>query len=163
MLPLCSNTHNILRSRAISGGDFHYGLHATGPGDCNDNKFYGLGIGMYDSEVAHVYVTGSTTNVKMENIRFEAKDKDMSRPIVIIDDSSYGNVINGILGHTHIKADMNRNPGIDTMSQKSVGLDPAPLNQFWNAAFKVSRHDRRIWFNCWLLDIHTVTYVCLFD
>ena len=118
---------------AISGGDFHYGIHATGPGPCNDNKFYGLSIGMHDSEVAHVYVTGSTTNVKMENIRLEAADKDMSRPIVIIDDSSYGNVINGILGHTHIQADMNRNPGIDTMSQKSVGLDPAPINQFWNA------------------------------
>jgi hypothetical protein len=40
------------------------------------------------------------------------------------------------LGHTHVQADLNRNPGIDLMSAKSVGLDPAPLNQFWNAAFK---------------------------
>mmetsp|Transcript_26575 Transcript_26575/g.63719 ORF Transcript_26575/g.63719 Transcript_26575/m.63719 type:complete len:667 (+) Transcript_26575:36-2036(+) len=121
---------------AISGGDFHYGIHATGPGPCNDNKFYGLGIGMYDSEVAHVYVTGSSTNIKLENVRIEARGKDMSRPVVIIDDSSYGNVINGILGHTHVRANMNRNPDIDVMSQKTVGLDPAPVNQFWNAAFK---------------------------
>ena len=129
------NTNTFLGG-AISGGDFHYGLHATGPGDCNDNKFYGLSIGMYDSDVAHVYVTGTTTNVKLENVRLEAKDKDMSRPIVIIDDSSYGNVINGIVGHTHIQANMNRNPDIDVRSQKTVGLDPAPVNQFWNSAFK---------------------------
>ena len=121
---------------AISGGDFHYGIHATGPGPCNDNKFYGLGIEMYDSEVAHVYVTGSTTNIKLENVRIESKDKDMSRPVVIIDDSSYGNVMNGILGHNHIQGNMNRNPDIDFMSQKQVGLDPTPVNQFWNAAFK---------------------------
>ena len=73
-----------------------------GPGDCNDNKFYGLSIGMYDSEVAHIHVKGSTTNVKMENIRIEAKDRDLSRPVVIIDDSSYGNVMNGILGESII-------------------------------------------------------------
>ena len=107
-----------------------------GPGDCNDNKFFGISIGMYDSEVAHIYVAGPTTNVKLENIRIEAKGKDMSRPVVIIEDSSYGNVMNGILGHTHIQADMNRNPDINFMSQKQVGLDPAPINQFWNAAFK---------------------------
>jgi hypothetical protein len=31
---------------------------------------------------------------------------------------------------------MNRNPDIDVRSQKTVGLDPAPVNQFWNSAFK---------------------------
>ena len=93
---------------------------------------------MYDSDVAHVYVAGSTTNIKMDNVRLEAKGKDMSRPIVIIEDSSYGNVMNGILGHTHIQANLNRNPDVDFMSQKSVGLDPVPVNQFWNAAFKGS-------------------------
>lgn len=58
------------------------------------------------------------------------------KPLVIIDDSSYGNVMTGVLGHTHVQADLNRNPGIDLMSAKSVGLDPVPLNQYWNAAFK---------------------------
>jgi hypothetical protein len=66
------------------------------------------------------------------------------KPLVIIDDSSYGNVMTGIvnnssygnvmtgmLGHTHhVPADKNCNPGIDLMSAKSVGLDAAPLNQF---------------------------------
>ena len=127
---------NTFLAGAISGGAFDYGIHAEGPGDCNDNKFYGMSIGMYDSEVAHVYVTGSTTNLKLENVRLEAREKDHSRPIVIVDDSSYGNVMNGILGHTHIQANRNRNPGIDFVSSKSVGLDPAPVNQFWNAAFK---------------------------
>eukprot|EP00554_Chaetoceros_debilis_P006440 CAMPEP_0194078196 /NCGR_PEP_ID=MMETSP0149-20130528/4640_1 /TAXON_ID=122233 /ORGANISM="Chaetoceros debilis, Strain MM31A-1" /LENGTH=767 /DNA_ID=CAMNT_0038759403 /DNA_START=37 /DNA_END=2337 /DNA_ORIENTATION=- len=123
---------------AISGGDFHYGIKSVSDGDCNDNKFYGISIGMYDSDVAHVYVAGSTTNIKMDNVRLEAKNKDMSRPIIIIEDSSYGNVMNGMLGHTHIQANLNRNPDVDFMSQKSVGLDPAPVNQFWNAAFKGS-------------------------
>jgi len=40
-----------------------------------------------------------------------------------------------MLGHTGIQADMNRNPGIDFMSAKKVGQDPAPLNMFWNGAF----------------------------
>jgi hypothetical protein len=128
------NTNSFLGG-SISGGGFDYGIHATGPGDCNDNKFYGMSIGMSDSEVAHVYVTGSTTNVRLNDIRLEADSKSLDRPIVIVDDSSYGNIMNGILGHTHIQANLNRNPGIDFLSLKSVGLDPAPANMFWNDGF----------------------------
>jgi len=135
------NTNTFLAG-AISGGGFDYGIHAEGPGDCNDNKFYGMSIEPHDSEIAHVYVTGSTTNLQLENVRLEAREKDNSRPIVIVDDSSYGNVMNGMLGHTHIQANRNRNPGIDFMSAKSVGLDPVPVNQFWNAAFKGFDGDR---------------------
>jgi len=123
---------------AISGGDFHYGIKAVSDDDCNDNKFYGICVEPGDSEVAHLYVAGSTTNVKMDNVRFEASDRDLSRPIIIIEESSYGNVINGLVGHTHIKADFNKNPDINVMNAKSVGMDPVPVNQFWNAAFKGS-------------------------
>mmetsp|Transcript_10634 Transcript_10634/g.23064 ORF Transcript_10634/g.23064 Transcript_10634/m.23064 type:complete len:768 (+) Transcript_10634:2-2305(+) len=121
---------------AISGGAFDSCLYAHGPGACNDNKFYGMSIEPGDSDLAHVYITGSKTNVRLHDIRLEATDKALDRPIVIVDDSSYGNVMNGMLGHTHIQANLNRNPGIDFTSQKSAGLDPAPVNRFWNAAFK---------------------------
>jgi hypothetical protein len=43
----------------------------------------------------------------------------------------------GMLGHAHVQSDMNRNPEIDLMSAKSVGLDAAALDQFWNSAFKL--------------------------
>jgi len=123
---------------AISGGGAVCDscLYAEGPGACNDNKFYGMSMEPSDSDLTHVYVTGSKTNIRLHDIRLEARKKSLDRPIVIIDDSSYGNVMTGMLGHTHIQANMNRNPGIDMMSAKSVGLDPAPVNQFWNAAFK---------------------------
>jgi hypothetical protein len=72
----------------------------------------------------------------LHDVRLEATAKSLDRPIVIIDDSSYGNVMDGILGHTHVMANLNRNPGMDLASLKSVGLDPAPANIYWNAAFK---------------------------
>ena len=120
----------------MSGGGFDSGVYAEGPGSCNDNKFYGMFIEPPDTTLTHVYVTGSKTNIKLLDVRLEATDKALDRPIVIIDDSSYGNVMNGILGHTHIQANLNRNPDVDLMSHKSVGLDPAPVNAFWNGAFK---------------------------
>jgi len=129
------NTNSFLGG-GISGGGFESCVYAEGPGACNDNKFYGMSIEPPDTDISHVYVTGSKTNIKLHDVRLEATGKSLDRPIVIIDDSSYGNVMNGILGHTHVQADLNRNPGIDLMSQKSVSLDPAPVNQFWNGAFK---------------------------
>mmetsp|Transcript_15792 Transcript_15792/g.32637 ORF Transcript_15792/g.32637 Transcript_15792/m.32637 type:complete len:354 (-) Transcript_15792:164-1225(-) len=89
------------------------------------------------TELAHVYVTGSKTNIKLLDVRMEGTEMfGLKKPLVIIDNSSYGNVMTGLLGHTHVQADFNRNPGIDFMSAKSVGLDPAPFNQYWNSAFK---------------------------
>ncbi|KAL7453625.1 hypothetical protein ACHAWC_005270 [Mediolabrus comicus] len=120
----------------MSGGGFDTGVIAQGPGACNDNKFYGMFIEPPDTENTHVYVSGSKTNIKLLDVRLEATQKSLDRPIVIVDDTSYGNVMNGFLGHTHIKANLNRNPGIDLMSHKSVGLDPAPKNLYWNSAFK---------------------------
>ena len=73
-------------------------------------------------------MTGSKTNVRLHDVRLEATTKSLDRPIVIIDDSSYGNVMDGILGHTHVMANLHRNPGMDLSSLKSVGLDPAPSN-----------------------------------
>ncbi len=89
-----------------------------------------------ETSLAHVYVTGAKTNVKLLDVRLEGADMiAQNKPLVIIDDSSYGNIMNGMLGHTHIQANLNRNPGVDFMSAKSVGLDPAPLNLFWNSGF----------------------------
>ena len=118
----------------MSGGGFKYGLYAEGPGACNDNKFYGSFIEPPDTDETHVYVTGSKTNVRLCNVRLEATEKPLDRPIIVVDNSSYGNVMTGMLGHTHIRSDLNRNPGIDFMSAKSVGLNPVPLNQFSNGA-----------------------------
>mmetsp|Transcript_17250 Transcript_17250/g.39870 ORF Transcript_17250/g.39870 Transcript_17250/m.39870 type:complete len:355 (-) Transcript_17250:77-1141(-) len=90
-----------------------------------------------DTNLAHIYVTGAKTNIKLLDVRLEGTNMFVPRkPLVIVDDSSYGNVMTGMLGHTHVQADFNRNPGINFMSAKSVGLDPAPLNHYWNAAFK---------------------------
>jgi hypothetical protein len=122
---------------AISGGITEVGIVAQGPGACNDNKFMAMVIEPPETSLAHVYVTGSKTNIRLLDTRLEGTEMfAQQKPLVVIDDSSYGNTITGMLGHTHVQADLNRNPGIDLMSAKSVGLDPAPLNQFWNAAFK---------------------------
>ena len=113
------------------------GLIASGPGACNDNKFMAMAIEPPETNLAHIYVTGSKTNIKLLDVRLEGTEMfEPKKPLVIVDDSSYGNVMRGVLGHTHVQADLNRNPGIDLMSAKSVGLDPAPLNHFWNSAFK---------------------------
>eukprot|EP00591_Stephanopyxis_turris_P011510 CAMPEP_0195530000 /NCGR_PEP_ID=MMETSP0794_2-20130614/32698_1 /TAXON_ID=515487 /ORGANISM="Stephanopyxis turris, Strain CCMP 815" /LENGTH=657 /DNA_ID=CAMNT_0040661395 /DNA_START=68 /DNA_END=2041 /DNA_ORIENTATION=+ len=121
---------------AVSGDIENVGVLAEGPGACNDNKFYGMVIEPPHTNLAHVYVTGTKTNVKLLDVRLEGTDMyALDKPLVVIDDSSYGNVMNGMLGHTHVKADLNRNPGIDFVSNKMAGLDPAPMNMLWNAAF----------------------------
>lgn len=128
---------NSFLAGAVTGGITEVGLIASGPGPCNDNKFMAMSIESSETNLAHVYVTGAKTNIKLLDVRLEGTEMgEPKKPLVIIDDSSYGNVMTGMLGHTHVKADFNRNPGIDMMSAKSVGLDPAPLNHFWNAAFK---------------------------
>jgi hypothetical protein len=120
----------------MSGGGFEVGVIAQGPGACNDNKFYGMFIEPPDTDLTHVYVSGSKTNIKLLDVRLEATSKSLDRPIVIVEESSYGNVMNGFLGHTHVQANLNRNPGIDLMSHKSIGIDPAAKNLYWNSAFK---------------------------
>jgi len=122
---------------AVTGGITEVGLIASGPGACNDNKFIAMAVEPPDTNLAHIYVTGAKTNIKLLDVRLEGTNMFVPRkPLVIVDDSSYGNVMTGMLGHTHVQADFNRNPGINFMSAKSVGLDPAPLNHYWNAAFK---------------------------
>lgn len=121
---------------AISGTIDEAGVHAQGDGACNDNKFYGMVIEPPETSMAHVYVEGPITNVVMHDLRLEGTDMvTQKRPLVIIEDDSYNNVMNGLLGHTHVQADLLRNPGIDFVSTKTVGIDPPPLNMFANAAF----------------------------
>mmetsp|Transcript_24924 Transcript_24924/g.49813 ORF Transcript_24924/g.49813 Transcript_24924/m.49813 type:complete len:667 (+) Transcript_24924:61-2061(+) len=135
---------NSFLAGGMSGGGFEVGVIAQGPGACNDNKFYGMFIEPPDTTLTHVYVSGAKTNVKFHDVRLEATSKSLDKPIVIIDDSSYGNVMNGLLGHTHVQANLNRNPDIDLMSAKSVGMDPAPKNLYWNSAFKGYNADDRM-------------------
>ncbi|GFH44583.1 hypothetical protein CTEN210_01057 [Chaetoceros tenuissimus] len=126
---------NAFHDGAISGGITDIAVHASGPGACNDNLFAGMVIEPPSTNIAHVYVTGPKTNVRMNDIRLEGTNMAEDKPLVIIDDDSYGNVMNGLLGHTFIKADLNRNPEITFATNKMVGLQASTLNQFWNSAF----------------------------
>ena len=104
-------------------------------GACNDNQFEGMVIEPPSTSDTHVRVRGYKTNVRMNNIRLEGSNMAADKPLVIIEGDSYANVMNGLMGHTFVQADFNRNPGIDFATNKMVGVDPSPLNQLWNAAF----------------------------
>ncbi|KAL3911829.1 MAG: hypothetical protein SGILL_007130 [Bacillariaceae sp.] len=128
---------NTFYGGAISGTIEDAAVMADSVGACNDNTFYSMVIEPPKTAIAHVFVKGSKTNIRMHDVRLEGTEMAFTNhPLVIIDPSSYGNVLTGMVGHTHVQADFNRNPGIDAMSAKSVSLDAAPLNHFWNAAFK---------------------------
>ena len=127
---------NQFHGGAISGEITDIGFMAEGPGSCNDNKFYGMVIEPPKTSITHVYVKGAATNVRMHDVRLEGTGMfALKRPLVIVEDDSYNNVMNGILGHTHVQADLLRNPDIDFVGAKTVGVDPPPLNLFTNAAF----------------------------
>ena len=124
---------NAFHDGAISGGITDVGILATGPGACNDNQFNGMVIEPPSTSIAHVHISGPKTNVIMDRIRLEGTE--MTGPLVIIEDDSYGNIMNGLLGHTFVQADMNRNPEISFATNKMTGVHPAPNNLLWNAAF----------------------------
>ena len=126
---------NNFHDGAISGAITDIAVFAEGPGACNDNKFSGMVIEPPTTSITHVHVKGSKTNVKMNDVRLEGSTMPSDRPLVIIEDDSYGNVMNGMLGHTFVKADFNRNPGITFKTGKFIGLEPTPHNLIWNAAF----------------------------
>ena len=82
---------------------------------------------MYNSGIAHVYVTGPTTNIKMENARIEAQDKDMSRPVVIVDDSSYTATSSTAYSDTRTSGRTQiRNPGHRHHESEERGVGPPP-------------------------------------
>jgi len=127
---------NAFHGGAISGGITDVGILATGPGACNDNQFQAMVIEPSRTNIAHVYVSGSKTNVRLIYVRLEGTSMmELRRPLVIVEDDSYGNVMNGMLGHTFVQADMNKNPGITFASNKMVGVQPTANNLFWNSAF----------------------------
>ena len=110
-------------------------MHQLNSGACNDNQFEGMVIEPPSTKDTHVRVRGYKTNVRMNNVRLEGTNMAEDKPLVIVESDSYGNVMNGLMGHTFVQADFNRNPGIDFATNKMVGVDPSPLNHFWNAAF----------------------------
>lgn len=126
---------NAFHDGAISGGITDIAVLANGPGACNDNQFNGMVIEPPKTSITHVYVSGPKSNIRMNDVRLEGSDMPADRPLVIIADDSYGNVMNGMLGHTFVQADLNRNPDINFNTNKMVGLAPSPQNLFWNAAF----------------------------
>ena len=126
---------NNFHDGAISGEMTEYAVLAEGPGACNDNKFTGMVIEPPSTNITHVLVKGANTNIRMHDVRLEGSQMPPDKPLVIIEDDSYGNVMNGMIGHTFIKADFNRNPGITFSSSKMVGVVPPPHNLIWNAAF----------------------------
>ncbi len=93
----------------------------------------------YSTNIAHVYISGSSTNVRMNDVRLEGRDMFVDdKPLVIIEDESYGNIMNGMLGHTNVKADLNRNPGITFATNKMVSVKSSGHNLLlWNAAFQI--------------------------
>jgi len=126
---------NSFHDGAISGGITDAAVMATGPGACNGNTINGMVIEPPSTSLAHVYVSGSKTSIIMNDVRLEGTAMASDNPLVIVEEDSYGNVMNGLLGHTFVQADLNRNPGITFASNKMVGALPAPHNMFWNAAF----------------------------
>lgn len=80
---------------AITGGITDAGIMASGPGACNDNQFVGTAIEPPSTDIAHVYVTGEKTNVKLDKVRLEGTEMPQDRPMIIVDESSYGNIMNG--------------------------------------------------------------------
>ena len=126
---------NSFHDGAISGGITDVAVLVNGPGACNDNKFQGMVIEPPETSITHVHVSGAKSNIRMNDVRLEGSEMPSNRPLVIIEDDSYGNVMNGMLGHTYVQADLNRNPEITFMSNKMVGVKPPSYNLFWNAAF----------------------------
>eukprot|EP00592_Proboscia_alata_P001936 CAMPEP_0194367524 /NCGR_PEP_ID=MMETSP0174-20130528/15615_1 /TAXON_ID=216777 /ORGANISM="Proboscia alata, Strain PI-D3" /LENGTH=708 /DNA_ID=CAMNT_0039143321 /DNA_START=193 /DNA_END=2319 /DNA_ORIENTATION=- len=127
---------NRFHDGGMNGAITDVGVLAEGPGACNDNQFQGMFIEPPSTNIAHVYVSGSKTNVQLIYVRLEGTEMlALQRPLIIVEDNSYGNVMNGMLGHTNVQADFNKNPGITFATNKMVGLQPAANNMFWNAAF----------------------------
>lgn len=56
---------------AVTGGITEVGIYASGPGPCNDNKFMAMAIEPPETNLAHIYVTGSKTNIKLLDVRLE--------------------------------------------------------------------------------------------
>ncbi len=127
---------NKFHDGAITGGILEVAVKVEGPGACNDNQFNGVAIEPPVTSLAHVHVSGSRTNIKLNRVRLEGTEMPHDKPMIIIEDDSYGNVMNGILGHTFIQGDLLRNPGITFRTNKMVGVKPAEHNIFWNAAFR---------------------------
>mmetsp|Transcript_28466 Transcript_28466/g.43482 ORF Transcript_28466/g.43482 Transcript_28466/m.43482 type:complete len:726 (-) Transcript_28466:76-2253(-) len=131
-----SNTWLAGAISSSGAGAAEVGIIVNATGACNENIFYGMVVDLVTSDLAHVYVEGSKTNLKLVNARLEGIDQPIDRPLVKIHESSYGNEMTGSLGHSYVDGNLNRNPGIRFMEKTTVGLDPLPQNQFWNAAFK---------------------------
>ena len=86
---------NSFTDGAVTGGITDMGVWAAGPGACNDNQFRGVAIEPPDTNVAHVYVEGPKTNVVLDGVRLEGTEMAQDKPMVIVEDSSYGNIMNG--------------------------------------------------------------------
>ncbi len=128
-------TSNIFRGGIIAGPMGEFALKLEGPGLCNNNIFEGMVIKPPSTSVAHVHISGVNTNVRMNNVFLEGSQMAIDKPLVVVEDSSSGNVMNGVLASTFVQADLTRNPDITFLSRSFASTEPSSRNLIWNAAF----------------------------
>eukprot|EP00040_Diaphanoeca_grandis_P033313 m.203848 g.203848 ORF g.203848 m.203848 type:complete len:750 (-) comp32866_c0_seq2:136-2385(-) len=136
---------NHFRGGAISGqaeGGMEYAILNKGPGPCNQNTFTSMTIEPQYSRRAHVIVEGAGSNIEIIACRLEASlqlIKIPKAPIIFIAPESIGNVVRDtMIGHTHIVADFEQNPGIDVATGKTLSIAPSRSNRLQNAVFRLS-------------------------
>jgi len=120
---------------AISGTMIKSAVIADKGGPCNDNKFDNMVIEPSSTQDGHVLVRGYKTNVRMIGVRLEGTKQDPLTPMVKISDGSYNNVLDGLIGHTSVRADFNLNPDTKFLTHKGTSVRPNSGNAFHNAAF----------------------------
>jgi len=126
---------NHFRGGAISGTVEEAAVIAEGPGACNDNLFEGMSIEPGKTKRGHVIVMGPKTQVRLVNVRLEGSNQDPTLPMVDIGGGSYGNVLDGVIGHTFVRADFNMNPRVVTLTHKGTSVAPHASDAFHNTAF----------------------------
>uniref|UniRef100_A0A7S2EL46 Rhamnogalacturonase A/B/Epimerase-like pectate lyase domain-containing protein n=1 Tax=Trieres chinensis TaxID=1514140 RepID=A0A7S2EL46_TRICV len=131
-----------------------YAIYAEGLAHrrVDDIQFWSTSIIPDITAMAHVYIKGEGTNLNLQRVRIEgpgmleANAGGLPRPLVVIEEESSRNIMNGILEPTNVQALLSRNPGIDFVTPKWVGVSSSEVNMFDNAPFhSVNQKDIASW------------------
>lgn len=120
---------------AVSGGGFEYGLLITGPGANNNHNFYGMVIEPYVSGVAHLYLTGATSQINTHHIRIEALQQPVDRPMIYFAPETYGSTLDGLFSAGFVNVNRLAHK-LDIATGKFVGHSPSNNNEFSNSGFR---------------------------